>query len=247
MRIDRLLANSGYGTRSQIKDLIRAGRVRFREEIVCDSGLSIKEDQFSLVSLDGVPVTASRYLYIVLNKPSGYLTALEDSRLPTIADLIPQELLFKGLAPVGRLDYNTTGLLLLTNNGSLAHRLTSPKWHVEKTYLVTYSGDPLTEEICRLFAEGMTLNEPDHESEKLAPAKLVLSSSNTCRLTLTEGKTHQVKRMIAAVSRSVTALHRESTGGISLEDGPDPGLCKNLTDSEIDILFTATGLSGTPR
>jgi len=247
MRIDRLLANSGYGTRSQIKDMVRGGRVRFKGEIVSDSGLSIKDDQISLVSLDGMPVASSRYLYIALHKPSGYLTALEDSRLPTIADLIPQQLLYKGLAPVGRLDYNTTGLLLLTNNGTLAHRLTSPKWHVEKTYLVTYSGAPLTEEICRLFAEGMTLNEPDHESEKLAPAKLVLSRNNTCRLTLTEGKTHQVKRMIAAAERSVTALHRESTAGITLAQGPESGLYRNLTDSEIDILFAATELTGTPR
>ena len=247
MRIDRLLANSGYGTRSQIKDMIRAGHVRFQGEIVLSSGLSIKEDQFSLITLDGMPIAASRYLYIALNKPSGYLTALEDSRLPTIADLIPQELLYKGLAPVGRLDYNTTGLLLLTNNGALAHRLTSPKWHVEKTYLVTYSGAPLTEEIGRLFAEGMTLSEPGHISEKLAPANLVLCSGNTCTLTLTEGKTHQVKRMIAAADRSVTALHRESTGSITLADGPDCGRYRNLTDREIDILFAATGLSGTPR
>ena len=247
MRIDRLLANSGYGTRSQIKNMIRGGRVRFRGDIVFDSGLSIKDDQISLVSLDGMPVTSSRYLYIALHKPSGYLTALEDSRLPTIADLIPQELLYKGLAPVGRLDYNTTGLLLLTNNGTLAHRLTSPKWHVEKTYLVTYSGAPLTEEICRLFAEGMILNEPDHEREKLAPAKLVLSTGSTCRLTLTEGKSHQVKRMIAAVDRSVTALHRESTAGITLAQGPESGHYRNLTDSEIDILFAAAELTGTPR
>jgi len=247
MRIDRLLANSGYGTRSQIKDMVRGGRVRFKGEIVSNAGLSIKDDQISLISLDSVPVAPSRYLYIALYKPSGYLTALEDSRLPTIADLIPQQLLYKGLAPVGRLDYNTTGLLLLTNNGTLAHRLTSPKWHVEKTYLVTYSGAPLTEEICRLFAEGMTLYEPDHESEKLAPAKLVLCSNNTCRLTLTEGKTHQVKRMIAAADRSVTALHRESTAGITLAQGPESGLYRNLTDSEIDILFAATELAGTPR
>lgn len=221
--------------------------MRYNGDIVSDSGLSIKEDQIPLVSLDGIPVASSRYLYIALHKPSGYLTALEDSRLPTIADLIPRELLYKGLTPVGRLDYNTTGLLLLTNNGTLSHRLTSPKWHVEKTYLVTYSGASLTEEIVRLFAEGMTLSEPDHESEKLAPAKLVLCSGNTCRLTLTEGKTHQVKRMIAAADRSVTALHRESTGGITLADGPDSGLYRNLTEREIDILFAAAELSGTPR
>jgi len=242
-----MLANSGYGTRSQIKDLIRDGRVRFQEEVIYDPSLSIKDDQSSLIFLDGIPVTSSHYLYIALNKPSGYLTALEDSRLPVIADLIPRELLFKGLAPVGRLDFNTTGLLLLTNNGTLAHRLTSPKWHVEKTYLITYSGDPLTEEIRSLFAKGMTLTEPDHEVVRLAAAKLELSTDDTCRLTLTEGKTHQVKRMIAAVDRSVTALHRESIGKITLAKGPEPGLFRNLTEDEIDILFAATGMTGTPK
>ena len=247
MRIDRVLANSGYGTRSQIRDLIRGGRVRFKGEIISDPAFSIKEEQADQITLDGAEISSSRFLYISLNKPVGYLTALEDSRLPTIAELIPQELLFKGLAPVGRLDFNTSGLLLLTNNGTLAHRLTSPKWHVDKTYLVTYSGLPLTEEDCKLFAAGMTLEEPDHERVHLAPARLELASENTCRLTLTEGKTHQVKRMIAAVSRSVTALHRESVGGITLENGPECGLFRQLTAKEVDILFAAAKLSGTPK
>jgi len=245
MRIDRLLANSGYGTRTQIKELIRGGRVRFHGEIVTDPGLSIKEDQTAFVRLDSEPIISSRYLYIALYKPSGYLTALEDSRLPTIADLIPQELIFKGLAPVGRLDYHTTGLLILTNNGTLSHRLTSPKWHVEKTYLVTYSGEPLSDKECALFSAGMILKEPDHETVHLAPARLLLSDGNTCRLTLTEGKSHQVKRMIAAVSRSVITLHRESIGKIKLDENQAPGDYRNLTPQEIDILFAATGLTGT--
>lgn len=247
MRIDRILSNSGYGTRSQIKDLIRCGRVRFQGEIITDPSLSIREDQASLLSLDGEPAAASRYLYIALNKPAGYLTALEDSRLPTIAELIPQELLFKGLAPVGRLDYNTTGLLLLTNNGTLSHRLTSPKWHVEKTYLVTYSGNTLTQEICSLFAKGITLKEPGHEIVSLAPARLELCTGDTCRLTLTEGKTHQVKRMMACVDRSVESLHRESVGGISLAQGPQSGHYRNLSEREIDMLFAAAALTGTPK
>src|ERR1035437_1364573 len=119
MRIDRLLANSGYGTRSQVIDLIRSGRVLFHGIPVSDSALSISDEQSSFVFLDGSPVVSSRYLYFALNKPAGYLTALEDSRLPTIAEFITKEHLFKGLSPVGRLDFNTTGLLLLTNNGTL--------------------------------------------------------------------------------------------------------------------------------
>lgn len=227
--------------------MIRAGRVSLEGVSLRDPAVSIRDDQTSLLVVDGAQAMTSRYLYVVLHKPAGYLTALEDSRLHTVAELLPKELLYKGLAPVGRLDYNTTGFLLLTNNGTLSHRLTSPKWHVEKTYLVTYDGEPLTDEECRLFASGMTLNEENHESVTLAPALLVLRDDNTCLLTLTEGKTHQVKRMIAAVSRSVTALHRESVGGISLENGPELGQYRNLTPEEIDILFTAVKMEGTEK
>jgi 16S rRNA pseudouridine516 synthase len=247
MRLDRLLSNSGYGTRSQVKDLIRAGRVSLQGVPVKDPSLSIRDDQTALLVVDGMAAVTSRFLYIMLNKPACCLTALEDSRLHTVAELLPKELIFKGLAPVGRLDYNTTGLLLLTNNGTLSHRLTSPKWHVEKTYLVTYSGEPLTDEEIRLFASGMTLHEENHESVTLAPALLELRTDSTCALTLTEGKTHQVKRMIAAVSRSVTALHRESIGGITLDNGPDEGAFRNLTPEEIDSLFAAVKMEGTEK
>jgi len=246
MRMDRLLANSGYGTRSQIRELIRSGRVSLHGVVIVDPSFSVEEAQKPEIQLDGSPVQSSRYLYVCLHKPSGYLTALEDKRLPTIADLLPQELLFKGLTPVGRLDYHTTGLLLLTNNGTLSHRLTSPKWHIEKTYLVTYDGDPLTEDVRRLFASGMTLSENPGEIEKLAPAVLELLSGSTCRITITEGKTHQVKRMLAAVSRSVTALHRESVGGITLLHGPASGEIRSLTQEEILSLFDAAKMTGTP-
>lgn len=247
MRLDRLLANSGYGSRSQVREMIRGGRVYLHGTPLTDPAFSLGDSQAAFLSVDGTPVVASRYLYVALHKPSGCLTALEDSRLPTIAGLLPAELINKGLAPIGRLDYNTTGLLLLTNNGTLSHRLTSPKWHVEKTYRVTYSGDPLTEEECSLFASGMTLREPDHESVKLAPARLVPVTGSVCLLTLTEGKTHQVKRMIASVNRSVVLLHRESVGGITLADGPEEGMYRHLTPEEIDVLFKAAGMEGTEK
>ena len=132
MRLDRILSNSGYGTRSQVKELIRAGRVFLEGVPLTDPACSIHDNKVSLLAIDGIQAETSRYLYIALHKPAGYLTAMEDSRLHTVAELFPKELIYKGLAPVGRLDYNTTGLLLLTNNGTLSHRLTSPKWHVEK-------------------------------------------------------------------------------------------------------------------
>jgi len=247
MRLDRILANSGYGTRSQVRDLIRAGRVCLDGIPLRDPSVSLTEGEASRVIIDGSPAMTSRYLYIALNKPDGVLTALEDKRLPTIADLIPKEFLFKGLAPVGRLDFHTTGLLILTNNGILAHRLMSPKWHVDKKYLITYAGDPLTDRERLLFKEGMVLLEEGHSPVRLAPAKLDLLGGNTCRLTITEGKTHQVRRMIAAVSRSVTELHREAVGGVTLAFGPDEGCWRYLEPEEISVLFTAADMQNTER
>ena len=247
MRMDRLLANSGYGTRSQIKEWIRSGRVCLNGTPVLDPSFNVGDDSSEGITLDGSSVFSTRYLYLCMNKPAECLTALEDKRLPTIADLLPRELLNKGLTPVGRLDYHTTGVLLLTNNGVLSHRLTSPKWHIEKSYLVTYEGEPLDDEVCRMFMSGMTLTDygPDHP-EILAPARLVLLTDHSCRLVITEGKTHQVKRMLAAVSRQVTALHRENVGGITLENGPEAGQYRSLNSSEIHDLFTAAQLNGTP-
>lgn len=226
--------------------MIRDGRVCLSGVPVKDPSVSVEEN-CSRITIDGVLKSATRYLYAALNKPTGCLTALEDSRLPTIAQYVPPEFLGKGIAPIGRLDYNTSGLLLMTNNGVLSHRLTGPKWHVEKTYLVTYEGDPLTDTEIRLFASGMTLREAGHEPEPLAPAKLELVSDTLCRLTLTEGKTHQVKRMLAAFNRSVTELHRESIGGITLPGTQTPGELRMLEDREIDVLFRAAKLEGTPK
>lgn len=246
MRLDRLLANSGYGTRSEIRELIRGGRVCLSGVPVKDPSVSVEENS-ARITVDGIQMSVTRYLYAALNKPEGCLTALQDSRLPTIAQFIPRDLLGKGLSPVGRLDYNTSGLLLLTNNGQLSHRLTGPKWHVEKIYLVTYTGEPLTDRETLLFAEGMTLREAGHEPEHLASARLERVSDTLCRLTLTEGKTHQVKRMLAAVNRSVTALHRESIGGITLSGTQASGEIRMLDKKETDILFRAARLEGTPR
>ena len=236
MRLDKLLANSGYGTRSEVKDLLRQGRVCLRGEVVRDPGLSVTEEMGSEITLDGQPIIASEYLYFCLNKPDGYLTAMSDDRLPCVGDLLPDHLKTKKLAPVGRLDYHTTGVLLITNDGDLSHKLTSPKWHKEKVYLVTYEGDALTEKEVECFSKGMTLHEKGHEPEKLKPAELILLAPGQCRLVLTEGKTHQVKRMLASQGRSVVGLHRESIGSLCLHDGQMPGEMYALSEEEIALL-----------
>lgn len=242
MRLDKLLANSGYGTRSEIKDILRAGRVRLHEDVLSDPAFHITDEQARFLTLDGIPVTSSRYLYFCLNKPDNYLTAMSDDRLPCVGDLLPRALQSKKISPVGRLDYHTTGVLLLTNDGELSHRLTSPKWHQKKVYLVTYTGESLTDKEVALFAKGMTLMEAGHAPEKLKPAELTLLSDQQCRLTLTEGKTHQVKRMMAFVGRPVIALHRESIGTLTLRDGQKPGEMYPLTPDEIASLKENTDM-----
>lgn len=240
MRLDRYLSNSGYGTRSDVRSLIRSGRVTVNSHPIADPSFSGFSEKDSIVAIDGEPIRFSRYLYIALNKPDEYLTAMEDKRLPTVAELLPANLLGKGISPVGRLDYHTTGLLLLTNNGTLAHRLTSPKWHAEKVYRVTYEGPALTFADQELFRNGMTLHENGREPEQLAPAKLEPLSDNTCLLTLTEGKSHQVKRMLAQVDRPVIALHRKSVAGICLQPSQKPGDFRMLDKSEVQQLFMVT-------
>jgi 16S rRNA pseudouridine516 synthase len=240
MRIDRYLSNSGYGTRSDVRSLIRAGRVTIDGRPVTDPSFSGFPEEDSLVAIDGEPIRFSRFIYIALYKPDGYLTAMEDKRLPTVADLLPSDLLGKGISPVGRLDYHTTGLLIITNNGTLSHRLTSPKWHAEKVYYVTFEGEALTETEQELFASGMTLIEDGHVPERLAPAKLEPTSENTCLLTLTEGRSHQVKRMLAQVNRPVIALHRKSVAGVCLQPSQKPGDYRFLDKTEVQQLFYVT-------
>lgn len=236
MRLDKLLANSGYGTRSEVKEFLRKGRVMIDGEVIRDPGYPVTEEMGARITLDGEPVKGSEYLYFCLNKPDGYLTAMSDDRLPCVGDLLPSNLKTKKISPVGRLDYHTTGVLLLTNDGELSHRLTSPKWHREKVYLVTYSGSDLTEKEVALFQKGMTLCEKGRPPEKLKSAKLELLPEKHCRLTLTEGKTHQVKRMLAATGRSVELLHRESIGTLKLKDGQLPGEMYALSDEDIRLL-----------
>ena len=233
MRIDKVLANSGYGTRTQVKDFLRSGRVCVNGEVVRDPGFSVFDKDLDSITLDGSPIRASYFLYFCLNKPDSCLTAMTDDRLPCVGDLIPPELQTKKISPVGRLDYHTTGVLLLTNDGELSHRLTSPKWHKEKKYLVTYEGEELTEEDVLAFSKGLTLMEPGHTVEKLKPAKLELLHKNQCRLILTEGKTHQVKRMLASRDRQVVALHREQMGSLTLHEGQMPGEMYALSDEDI--------------
>lgn len=238
MRLDKMLANSGYGTRSEVRKLITRGLVRVNGNVVKNIAYSVFENDKT--EIGSTEVTAKTYLYYKLDKPDGYLTAMEDKRLPTVADLIPDNLKTKKLSPVGRLDYHTTGLLILTNDGELSHRLTSPKYEVQKTYLIEYEGEPLTDEHVKIFAEGFSLEDTGKKID-LKPSVLNVFEENKCELTITEGKTHQVRRMLAKFNRSVVALRRVRIGNIVVPEDKE-GILEEFTEDELQELMTALSI-----
>lgn len=226
-RIDKLLSSTGKWSRKEVKDLVRQGRVR------ADGKAVVKpEEKYDpaavLLTVDGAPVDCSPFVYIMLHKPAGLLSATEDRRQSTVLDLLPPELRRRGLFPVGRLDKDTTGLLLLTDDGDLAHRLLSPKKHVDKVYLARVEGRVDREDVAALAA-GMVLED----GLRCLPAGLEpLGDGSSCLVTLREGKYHQVKRMLAARGKPVAALHRQSMGPLVLDQGLKPGKWRFLTKLE---------------
>ena len=238
MRLDRCLANAGLGSRTQVKELVRQGRVRVNGQVVRDAGLDIPESLAAAVWVDGEPVLVRRHIHVMMHKPAGLVTALDDHRLPTIASLLPVTLLQRGLFPVGRLDRDTTGLLILTTDGTLGHRLASPRWSIWKTYEVTIEGTPFTPGDPAAFAAGLAL--PD--GLVCQPAKLTIQSAIQADLTIHEGKYHQVKRMMLATGRTVTRLHRRRIGDLVLDQALEPGQWRELKQPEITSLYGLVGL-----
>jgi 16S rRNA pseudouridine516 synthase len=232
LRLDKYLADMGLGTRSEIKEWIRKGRVKINQTI-CNKPeikVDIKADQ---VAFDDTEVGYVKYQYIMLHKPAGVVSATNDSRSTTVLDLIRNKRC-KDLFPVGRLDKDTEGLLLITNDGELAHQLLSPKKHVDKVYYARVKGRVL-EEDKRVFLEGVDIGD---EGITL-PAKLTILASgdiSETRLTIQEGRYHQVKRMFEAVGKEVIYLKRLSMGSLELDQDLKPGEYRELTDDELNKL-----------
>ena len=248
MRLDRLLANSGLGTRSQVRDKISHGGVSVNGAVITDSSFQVKENDS--VTYDGQEINCRTKLYFLLDKPDGVITAMEDKRLPCVADFIPSELKTKKLSPVGRLDYHTSGLLIITNDGELSHRLQSPRYEVPKRYLATFRGTEWTEDEIASVASGFTIRDKGY-SEQIAPAELTAASpsvdgSNRAYLTLHEGKTHEVRRIFAHFNKEVTALRRTGLAGITVSEDLDScGEFRPLDASELKLLMEAAGMSDT--
>ena len=235
MRLDKALSLAGY-TRSEAKALIARGRVCVAGETVRDSGKNV---QICDVTLDGSPIDARQELYLMLHKPAGVVTATEDRRLPTVVSLLPESYQRRKIGPVGRLDRDVTGLVLLTTDGQLAHRLISPRWKAEKQYRARCEG-ALDEGDVAAFAAGLELSD-----FTAAPARLEIlevGETSLADVILTEGKFHQVKRMFAAVGHPLIALQRLRIGCVTLDESLAPGEFRLLTEQEIAGLKRMTQL-----
>ena len=235
-RLDKLLAGTGKWSRREVKALVRQGLVRVDGRLAASAEDKL-DPAAAIITVAGETISLCRFTYVMLHKPAGVLTATEDRKQPTVLDLLPPELRRIGLAPVGRLDKDTEGLLLLTNDGELAHRLLSPKYHVEKRYFARVDGE-LSAADTEAVARGMTLGD----GLECLPAGLEVLPDRVCIVTLREGKFHQVKRMLAARGAPVLYLKRLSMGPLTLDDSLAAGAYRLLRAEEILALYRACGL-----
>jgi len=229
-RLDKILANMGYGTRKEVKLLVRTGVVKIDGEVVKKSDIKVKPDA-AIITVNDKQVVYKEFIYLMLNKPQGYISATNDKMHPTVIDLVPDEFVHYETFPVGRLDIDTEGLLLLTNDGNLAHNLLSPKKHVPKTYfaqvLYEVSDDDIT-----AFEQGIILDD----DYKTLPAKLQKADDGYL-VTIYEGKFHQIKRMFEGVGNKVTYLKRIKMGGLPLDEALELGEMREITKEEMDKLW----------
>ena len=230
-RLDKLLAGTGKWSRREVKALVRQGLVRVDGRLAASAEDKL-DPAAAIITVAGETISLCRFTYVMLHKPASVLTATEDRKQPTVLDLLPPELRRIGLAPVGRLDKDTEGLLLLTNDGELAHRLLSPKYHVEKRYFARVDGE-LSAADAEAFARGMTLGD----GLECLPAGLEVLPDRVCIVTLREGKFHQVKRMLAARGAPVLYLKRLSMGPLTLDDSLAAGAYRLLRAEEISALY----------
>lgn len=233
-RLDKIIASTGRFSRREVKLLVRQGRVLV-DGVPARSAEDRMAPETAEITVDGERLAWRRYTWLMMNKPAGVLSATEDGRGKTVLDLLPEELRRRELFPVGRLDKDTEGLLLLTNEGGLAHDLLSPKKHVDKVYYARTAGE-LEEADCRAFAAGMVLGD----GLECLPAGLEILSAGAggseALVTLREGKFHQVKRMLAARGKPVLYLKRMKMGNLTLDPALEPCEYRFLTEEEVALL-----------
>ncbi|MBQ4510085.1 MAG: rRNA pseudouridine synthase [Clostridia bacterium] len=235
MRLDKFLSNMGKATRSESSRLARSGKILVNGSIVKKADIHIDPEKDTVV-VNGINVLYKKYAYIMLNKPEGYVSATDDVREKTVLDLLGDEERRLGLFPCGRLDKNTLGLVILTNDGDSAHKCLSPKHHVDKIYKFECKL-PLTDENVASLEKGVDIG-----GYFTKPCKIKLYDSTSGEITLTEGKYHQIKRMLEAVDNKITYLERLSFGGIVLDSNLERGKWRYLNENE-EALFVNGGKS----
>lgn len=234
-RLDKAIAMQGSLSRSEVKTLIRKGAVTVNGQVVKNADFGVDFDSDS-VAVQGKELSLRTHIYLMLNKPKGVVSASEDKHLPTVVDLVPKELWRKGLFPAGRLDKDTTGFVLITDDGEFAHDILSPKKHISKTYHALVNGE-ITEEMIEGFAKGVTIGE-----DFTLPASLKRISSDEQgswgEVILKEGMYHQIKRMFGAYGLKVLELKRVQMGKLPLDPNLEEGKCRELTAEELQLVST---------
>ena len=230
-RIDKIIASQGLYSRSDVKYMVNKKRITIDGKVVTSASQKADVDKNEIM-LDGKPFVVKKQIYLMLNKPKGYVSATEDKKQQTVLELVPPALKGRDLVPAGRLDKDTTGLMIITDDGVLAHNILSPKKHVQKIYRVELD-IPVTEEMQKGFAEGVELNDGVCKD-----AKLTILGEKTAEVTLREGRYHQIKRMFGCFGAKVVELHRIAMGELFLPDDLPDGECRELTEEDLVKLQT---------
>ena len=236
-RIDKILSRELNITRSQSKTLLRSGRVALDGKVITSGDLKCSDG--CAISVDGELISNNKYVYIMMNKPKGVISAAKSADDVTVVDILPQEMKRKNLFPAGRLDKDTTGFMLITDDGEFAHDILSPKKHIDKTYIATLD-KPFDSSVTADFENGMMLN-----GEKLLKAHIepVNGDYHIARVVLKQGLYHQVKRMFKKHSITVVELHRVAMGNLPLDENLAPGECRYLTNDEINAVKCRSGVT----
>lgn len=232
-RLDKILASQGTLSRRDVKDLIKKGLVTVNGKVVKDSSQKIDENS-DVVTVNGDEVILKKHIYIMMNKPQGVISASDGKDEKTVVDLVPDALFRKGLFPAGRLDKDTTGFVLITDDGDFAHKILSPKNHIFKTYIAGLEHD-LTDNDVKMLENGITLGD----GTVLKEAKVeIIQTGDTpfVKIMICEGKYHQVKRMFAAAGNKVVSLHRSKMGNLELDSTLKPGECREITPEELVLV-----------
>ena len=231
-RLDKIISSQGKYSRSEVKKLIKAGLVTLNGEKVKSADVKADAERDS-ITVDGESISYKKHIYIMLNKPQGVVSATDDPVHKTVIDLVPPALFRQGLFPAGRLDGDTTGFVLITDDGDFAHRILSPKNHIMKTYHATLA-HALTEQDIKSFTEGIELRDGTLCLE--AQVKMLTQEPPVAEVKIHEGKYHQVKRMFAALGNRVIELKRVKMGGLDLDEGLREGECRELTAQELEAI-----------